>query len=129
MHPCSHADMQTEVGEPPTWTLQLLPMEDGQEDGSSRLFALVNAPMNLSAWKRKTGACLCPIPYPSRDRELAGPQVLLPWLYLENIPHTEPTFSFISSQDFRGGRRVQVASNSRHYQWDLLKQVWRARGQ
>lgn len=31
-------------------------------------FAFVNAPVNLSTWKRETGACLCPIHYPYRDR-------------------------------------------------------------
>lgn len=33
-----------------------------------RLFVLVNAPVNLSTWRRKTGACLRPIHYPYRDR-------------------------------------------------------------
>lgn len=45
-----------------------LPWEMAMKMDPLRLFALVNAPVNLSTWRCKTGACLHPIHYPYRDR-------------------------------------------------------------
>lgn len=101
-----------------------------------RLFALVNAPVNLSTWKHKTGACLRPIHYPYRDRGAGRALSAVAMVILgKNSPsRTNFHFYFFTSFQREGmgrgeGRGSRLPSTPDTTSRTYSNRWWKARGQ